>query len=83
LCGCGGESPLKCVILDLTMPEVGGRDAFLEIRRMRADVPVIVTSGYSEQDVVAQFAGATLAGFVHKPYRFTELADKLRAALGG
>jgi len=79
----GGGEKFACVILDLTMPEVGGRDAFLEIRRMRADVPVIVTSGYSEQDVVAQFAGATLAGFVHKPYRFTELADKLRAALGG
>lgn len=79
----GRGERIACVILDLTMPGIDGHNAFLEIRRLRADVPVILTSGYTEQDVADQFAGAGLAGFIHKPYRFKELADKLRAALGG
>ena len=45
------------------------------------DVPVILTSGYSEQEVVARFEGTPLAGFVQKPYKIADLLGKVETAL--
>jgi CheY-like chemotaxis protein len=71
----------RCVVLDLTMPHMDGEECFREIRRIRQDVPVILSSGYNEQDVVNRFAGKGLAGFIQKPYRTVELVEKLREIL--
>jgi len=68
---------IAAVVLDLTMPHMDGEETFRELRRIRADVRVILSSGYNEQEVVQRFAGKGLAGFVQKPYTM----DNLRAAL--
>jgi len=72
---------IRCVILDLTMPHMDGEEAFREIRRIRPDLPVVLSSGYNEQDVVGRFAGKSLAGFLQKPYKSAELAAKLSEVL--
>jgi PAS domain S-box-containing protein len=72
---------ISAVLLDLTMPKVGGEEAFRRIREIRADVPVLLSSGYDEQESTDQFAGQGLAGFVQKPYRPQELIQRLRAVL--
>jgi CheY-like chemotaxis protein len=64
------------VLLDLSMPRMGGRETLRELRRLDPDVPVLLSSGYPEQDPVP---GAT--GFVQKPYRLATLTAALRAAL--
>ncbi len=73
---------IDCVILDLTMPNMDGREAFREIRRVRSDVPIILSSGYNEQEIVNEFTGKKLAGFIQKPYRLSDMIEKLRGALG-
>lgn len=73
---------VSCVILDLTMPVVGGEECFRELRRIRRDVPVILTSGYNEQDLISRFAGKGLAGFMQKPYRMAVLQKKIQEAMG-
>ncbi len=70
-----------CVVLDLTMPRMGGERALREMRKVRDDVPVILTSGYNEQEVTQMFTGQGLAGFLQKPFRVAELADMLRKVL--
>ncbi len=77
---CGGE--IACVILDLTMPGMGGEEVFRELRRLRPDVRVILSSGYNEQEVTQRFAGKGLAGFVQKPYRMASLKEILNRVLG-
>ncbi len=72
---------IRVVILDLTMPGLSGEEAFREIRRIRPDVPVILTSGYNENDVTTRFAGKGVAGFIQKPFRTAELMEVLRKAL--
>lgn len=72
---------IACVLLDLTMPHMDGQETFRELRLLRSDVPVILTSGYNEQDVTQKFVGQGIAGFVPKPYQIKELAARLRAAL--
>ncbi len=69
------------VLLDLTMPVMGGEQAFVELRRLRSDVRVILASGYNEQDATNRFAGAGLAGFIKKPFTIEGLSDVIRATL--
>ena len=70
-----------CVILDLTMPNMDGEETFRELRRIKPDVRVLMSSGYSEQEISSRFAGQRLMGFIHKPYRSSELYAKVRSVL--
>ena len=73
---------IACVVLDLTMPRMDGEEAFRELRRLRGDVCVILSSGYNEQEVVNRFAGKGLAGFIQKPYNLAKLRETLAPILG-
>jgi CheY-like chemotaxis protein len=74
---------IDVVLLDLTMPEMGGEEALEEIRAMQYDVPVILMSGYSEQEVMGQFAGHEVVGFLQKPFLMSDLSAILRQATEG
>ncbi|MDX8396441.1 MAG: PAS domain S-box protein [Mariprofundaceae bacterium] len=63
------------VLLDMTMPRMNGEDCFSELRALKPDVSVILSSGYNEQDATSRFAGKGLAGFIQKPYSPQQLAD--------
>jgi signal transduction histidine kinase len=69
---------IVAVLLDLTMPRMNGEETFREMRRIRPDVRVVLTSGYAEQDTVHQFAVKGLAGFIQKPFQFDKLLEKVR-----
>jgi PAS domain S-box-containing protein len=69
------------VLLDLTMPNVSGEEAFTEIRRVNNNARIILSSGYNEQEVSNRFVGKGLAGFIQKPYRYEALRDKIREVL--
>ena len=73
---------IRGIVLDLTMPRMDGEETFRELRRIRTDLPVILSSGYSEHDVVQRFAGKGIAGFVPKPYTPANLQSVLKQALG-
>jgi two-component system cell cycle sensor histidine kinase/response regulator CckA len=72
---------IVAVVLDLTMPDMEGEEAYRELRRIRADVRVILSSGYNEQEATNRFLGEGLAGFIQKPYQAATLYAKLREAL--
>ncbi|MBI2880217.1 MAG: response regulator [Candidatus Tectomicrobia bacterium] len=72
---------IAAVILDLTMPQMDGEEAFHEIRRIRPDARVMLSSGYPEEDASYRFAGKGLAGFIQKPYGPMLLIEKLEELL--
>lgn len=74
---------IDCVLLDLTMPHLGGEETFQELRRIREDVKVIMSSGYSEREVVERFLGKGLSGFIQKPYQIQALVDTIRKVIEG
>jgi len=76
------QSSIDCVLLDFTMPEMDGAETYGELRRLECDVPVILSSGFPEQEAVEKFVGAELAGFLQKPYEVPDLVAKLREVLG-
>jgi|HubBroStandDraft_1064217.scaffolds.fasta_scaffold00952_13 two-component system cell cycle sensor histidine kinase/response regulator CckA len=69
------------VVLDLTMPVMNGEETAAELQSIRAGVPIILSSGYSEQEVAGRFAGKGLAGILKKPYDPAELTAAVQAAL--
>jgi len=73
---------IRAVLLDMNMPNEQGEESLRELRRIKEDVPVILSSGYNEQEATGRFAGKGLAGFIQKPYRISDLAEKMRRALG-
>lgn len=71
---------IRAVLLDLTMPQMGGGEAFRLMTEIRPDIPILISSGYSESSVREQFASA-LAGVIKKPYTVSELREKIGAIL--
>jgi PAS domain S-box-containing protein len=67
---------VSAVLLDMTMPGISGEQTLQELRRVRPDLPVIGSSGYSEAEAIARF-GRGIAGFVQKPYTAGTLAAKV------
>jgi PAS domain S-box-containing protein len=74
-------SKVRLVLLDLTMPRLGGEGAFQEIHRMNPEMPVILMSGFNEQEVASHFNSRGLAGFLQKPFSLGALEKKLREVL--
>ena len=74
---------LDVVVLDLTMPRMGGDEVFRQIRASHPAMPVILSSGYTEEDISRQFNGRGLSGFIEKPFAPSELIDKIGAVLTG
>jgi signal transduction histidine kinase len=72
---------IALVILDLTMPVLGGREVFSELCRIRPGVSVILSSGYDKEETMRRFGAKGLAGFLQKPYTAGDLAEKISAAL--
>jgi CheY-like chemotaxis protein len=72
---------IACVLLDMTMPEMDGDECLRELRRIREDVPVILSSGYNQQALSHRFAGRGPAGFLEKPYQLDQLARQLEEIL--
>ncbi len=69
---------ISLVLLDLTMPVMGGEETLRELKRMRPDLRVILSSGYNELDAIQRFEGKGLAGFLQKPYTAERLAEKVK-----
>jgi PAS domain S-box-containing protein len=72
---------IALVLLDMTMPVMGGKDAFRLIREIRPDVPVIVLTGYSEDVARADLEAGASVGFIQKPYSAEKLVAEIRAGL--
>jgi len=72
---------LSVVLLDLTMPRMDGEEAFARMREIRASVPVIMMSGYSERLTPERFRTNPPAGFLPKPFDRPALQAALEAAV--
>src|SRR5262249_11010450 len=72
---------ISLVLLDLTMPVMGGQEALTALRAIRPDVAVILTSGYDQARALQGFR-AEVSGFLKKPYAVEDLAKLVRLVLG-
>ncbi len=73
---------LDLVILDMVMPQMGGREAFVALRGINPDVRALLSSGYSLDGEAQSILDEGVLGFIGKPYHRTELSRKIEEALG-
>ena len=71
---------IKVVLLDLTMPNMDGKETYAQLRARRPDVATVLMSGYNEQDATQHFVGRGLAGFVAKPFLVKDLMQAIEDA---
>jgi two-component system, cell cycle sensor histidine kinase and response regulator CckA len=72
---------VRLILLDLTMPELGGAEAATELRRMHPNTPIVAMSGYGDIEVLQRFSEAGVDEFLPKPFTPEELAAKVRDVL--
>jgi PAS domain S-box-containing protein len=72
---------IRAVLLDLTMPNLDGAATMIQLRQIRPDVRVVLSSGYTEEEATRQFTDRDLMGFLQKPYALKDLVASVRAAL--
>lgn len=65
----GSSGGISLVILDLTMPNMDGDEVFREIRKLDPDVPVLISSGYNENEILTRFADSPPDGFLKTLFR--------------
>lgn len=70
--------PIAAVILDITIPGgMGGYETFKHLRGLNPDVKAILSSGYTNSPLMANFAEYGFAGVLAKPYTVDKLQDVL------
>lgn len=76
--------PFAAVIMDLIVPGgVGGEEAVQALRRLDPLVKAVVSSGYSQDPVMANYAAYGFCAVLPKPYSIARLGELLHAILSG
>ncbi len=74
-------SKISLVILDLIMPEMGGRQCLEELLKIDSQVNVLIASGYSAAGETKKTIESGARGYVGKPYEMRGLLEAVRRVL--
>jgi PAS domain S-box-containing protein len=76
--------PFDLVILDLTVPGgMGGKETIKKLLEIDPKVKAIVSSGYSNDPIMADFKKYGFRGVIAKPYKVRELSEELHRVMMG
>jgi len=77
------QDEICCVVSDVTMPRMDGWQTLAALRKLSPGIPVILSSGYGEAQVLIGDHPERPQAFLHKPYRKMELQAALAKAMTG
>jgi len=78
-----GNKPFDAIIMDLTIPGgMGGKEAINKLKSIHPDVVAIVSSGYSNDPIMARYKEYGFSGAISKPYLIEELNTVLIQSIG-
>jgi nitrogen-specific signal transduction histidine kinase/CheY-like chemotaxis protein len=75
------KDSIRCVLTDLSMPHMDGWETLAALRRLAPGIPVVLSSGYDQVQVMAGDHAEQPQAFLAKPYELTGLKDALARAL--
>jgi excisionase family DNA binding protein len=74
--------PYDLLITDLKMPGVDGLTVIREARRLKADIPVIIITGFSTEASAIEAVNLGVSGYLTKPFRVPRVLAAAAKALG-
>lgn len=77
----GSSSGVHAIVLDLTLPDMQGMEVCRILWGIRPSLPVLLTSGYMQDEIVFPTAGLHPFAFLQKPFGALQLVQKLRTLL--
>ena len=75
------STEIDLVVLDIIMPQMGGRETYERLREINPEVKVLLSSGYSENGQAQDILAAGARGFLQKPYDLRAVLHNVREAL--
>ncbi len=72
---------IDLVILDVTMPEMGGRETFFRLKAINPEVRVLISSGYGKDEQIKELLENGCKKFLQKPFDLEELSESIREVL--
>lgn len=75
------SNEIDVVILDINLPGMAGPEVYQVMQSVNPDVKVIVSSGYDESDVLAQFGESLPISILKKPFNAQMLLDQVYSVL--
>jgi two-component system cell cycle sensor histidine kinase/response regulator CckA len=75
------KEDIDVILLDVTLPGRSSREIFDEVRRIRPNLKVILTSAYDKNTVDVAFTGLPVTHFLRKPFQLSDLAGVVQDAL--
>lgn len=75
------QDRIKAVLLDMAMPVMSGREAFIEMQKINPDVKVLLASGFRKDNRVDEILALGAKDFLHKPYTITGLASAIKKVI--
>ncbi len=70
------------LICDLKMPGIDGLSLIREAKRLKADLPVIIITGFSTESSAIEAVNLRVAGYLTKPFRVPQVLSAAARALG-
>ncbi len=64
---------ISLVILDVIMPKMGGKEVLVELMKIDTEVPIIIASGYIDDEQTSTFEALGSSAFMKKPFKMGEL----------
>lgn len=77
------QTQIQAILLDMKMPGLSGADTLRELRQINPAVPVILSSGYAEEETRRSVDENEATSFLPKPYNFNTLINKVLEVIGG
>jgi two-component system cell cycle sensor histidine kinase/response regulator CckA len=73
----GNRERNPAVLLDLTMPKMGGRDVLARLRREAPEIPIVLMSGYVDDAELSDRIASSGIPLIEKPYRAAALGHQV------
>ena len=72
---------ITLVLTDMGMPVMDGYTLFVELKKLNPELPVIISSGFGEEDIATKIPRKEIAGLISKPYNHAQLREVLKRTL--
>jgi CheY-like chemotaxis protein len=75
------KEEIDLVILDMIMPNMGGRETFTKLKELDSNIKAVLSTGYSRDGKAQEILDEGMMGYIQKPYQVKALLSKVRSSL--